>query len=75
MGYHSVKVFKDTPKAGEEVSSLFSALSAWISQPIQPIELLELTKNRFSKSLRHPKWLEAGFPTPLLPVGHPDRVL
>jgi hypothetical protein len=44
MGYHFLEVFKDTPKAGEGVSSLFSALSAWIFQPIQPIELLELTK-------------------------------
>jgi hypothetical protein len=44
MAYYSVEVFKDIPKAGEDVSLLFSALSAWIFQPIQPVALLELTK-------------------------------
>jgi len=43
MGYHSLEVFKDTPRACKDVSLLFFALSTWIFQPIQPVKLLELT--------------------------------
>jgi len=44
MAYHSFGVFKDTPKAGEDISFLFFALSAWVFQPLQSIELLELIR-------------------------------